>query len=233
MLEPSVGFFFIKEISPTTNWTFPSEMGNTIWLARTFPSRTACILCLLGRNWQQNGNPGHPRHTGGTDCLERSMSCFIFREVFAQLEKQAYQENCMVPADTNREVAGYTVDELLGFVPKTFGLKAFGERSVICLLEDIVRESMLYVPHIFKCHSNCLTLSTSQISQAAMAPPHFSIRWSGTSCVYSTVVPLSSFSWKIPRGVQAPQIWRKGWMSSPPPEQVIFRMLLKSLWELK
>jgi hypothetical protein len=55
----------------------------------------------------------------------------------------------MVPADTNREVAGYTIDELLGFVPETFGLKAFGERTVICLMEDIVRESMLYVTPVF------------------------------------------------------------------------------------
>jgi hypothetical protein len=55
-----------------------------------------------------------------------------------------YQETFMVPADTNREVAGYTVDELLSFVPETFGLKAFGERTVICLLEDIVRKSMSY-----------------------------------------------------------------------------------------
>ena len=77
-------------------------------------------------------------------------SCLVFHQVFAQLEDQAYEETYMVPADTNREVAGYTVDELLGFVPETFGMKAFGERTVICLLEDIVRESMSYVPHIFK-----------------------------------------------------------------------------------
>ena len=56
----------------------------------------------------------------------------------------------MVPADTNREVAVYTVDELLGFVTETFGMKAFGEHLVICLMDDIIRGSMLYVPHIFK-----------------------------------------------------------------------------------
>jgi len=118
--------------------------------------------------------------------------CLVFHEVFAQLEDQAYEETCMVPADTNREVAGYTVDELLGFVPETFGLKAFGERTVICLLEDIVRESMSYVPHIIKYHSNCLILSIIQIPQAAMAPPQVPIRRPGTSCIYSTVVPFSS-----------------------------------------
>ena len=87
--------------------------------------------------------------------------CFAFHQVFAQLEDQAYEETHMVPADTNREVAGYTVDELLSFVPETFGVKAFGERIVICLLEDLVRESMSYVPPIFKYRYNTLILSTS------------------------------------------------------------------------
>jgi hypothetical protein len=54
----------------------------------------------------------------------------------------------MVPADTNKEVAEYTVEELLSFVPETFGIKALGRRVVICLMEDTVRESMLYVPLI-------------------------------------------------------------------------------------
>ena len=66
---------------------------------------------------------------------------------FAQQEEQGYEETHMVPADTNKEVAGYTVEELLSFVPEAFGLKALGQRVVICLMEDAVRESMLYVPH--------------------------------------------------------------------------------------
>jgi len=68
--------------------------------------------------------------------------------ILAQREGQAYQETHMVPADTNKEVAGYTVEELLGFVPETFGMKALSRRIVICLMEDVVRESMLYVPLI-------------------------------------------------------------------------------------
>jgi hypothetical protein len=56
----------------------------------------------------------------------------------------------MVTADTNREVAGYTVDELISFVPENFGVKAFAERTVICLMEDVVRESMSCVSHVFK-----------------------------------------------------------------------------------
>jgi len=74
--------------------------------------------------------------------------------ILAQREGQAYQETHMVPADTNKEVAGYTVEELLSFVPETFGMKALSRRIVICLMEDFVRESMLYVPLI----SNIVTI---------------------------------------------------------------------------
>lgn len=91
--------------------------------------------------------------------------------VFAQQEEQAYEEIHMVPADTNKEVAGLTVEELLGPVPETFGLKAFGKRIVICLMEDIVRESTSYVFRISNHRSNRSMLSSSQVPQTAMAPP--------------------------------------------------------------
>jgi len=57
---------------------------------------------------------------------------------------EAYEETFMVPADTNRGLAAYTVDELIGFIPEIFGVKAFGKRLMICLMDDIVRESMSY-----------------------------------------------------------------------------------------
>ena len=49
----------------------------------------------------------------------------------------------MVPDPTNAEVASYTLDELLFAVPQAFGLKTFARRISICLLEDIVRVSMM------------------------------------------------------------------------------------------
>lgn len=51
----------------------------------------------------------------------------------------------MVPDPINAEVASYTLDELLFAVPKAFGLKTFARRISICLLEDAVRVSMLFV----------------------------------------------------------------------------------------
>lgn len=51
----------------------------------------------------------------------------------------------MVPSQTNHDVAGYTVDELLSAAPEALGMKAFGERVVICLLDEITRKAMMYV----------------------------------------------------------------------------------------
>ena len=82
----------------------------------------------------------------GLTAWSRVCPRFVVNEVFTQLENQAYEETYMIPADTNREVAGYTVGELLSHVPETLGMKAFGERATICLMEDTVRESMSCVP---------------------------------------------------------------------------------------
>ena len=68
--------------------------------------------------------------------------------VLARQEEQAYEETYMVPADTNKEVAGHSVEELLSSVPETFGLKEFCERIIICLMDDVVRESTSCVLHI-------------------------------------------------------------------------------------
>ncbi|KAF9467635.1 hypothetical protein BDZ94DRAFT_1318601 [Collybia nuda] len=54
-----------------------------------------------------------------------------------------YEKECMVPAQTNKDVAGYTTDELLHVIPETFGLKNFFRNISICLLEEPVRIAML------------------------------------------------------------------------------------------
>ena len=56
----------------------------------------------------------------------------------------------MVPDPTNAEVASYTLDELLFAVPYAFGLKKFAQRVSICLLEDVVRISMMFVNPLFQ-----------------------------------------------------------------------------------
>ena len=51
----------------------------------------------------------------------------------------------MVPDPINAKVASYTLDELLFAVPESFGLKTFAQRISICLLDDVVRVSMMFV----------------------------------------------------------------------------------------
>lgn len=56
----------------------------------------------------------------------------------------------MVPAQSNHELAEYTLDELLSAVPRVLGLKTFGKRVAICLMDDRVRVAMMYVVYYFE-----------------------------------------------------------------------------------
>jgi hypothetical protein len=49
----------------------------------------------------------------------------------------------MVPAQTNHDVAIYTINELLHVVPEAFGIHAFAVRVILCLIEDPVRVAMV------------------------------------------------------------------------------------------
>src|ERR1700722_6621248 len=49
----------------------------------------------------------------------------------------------MVPATSNRDIANFTVDEMLHSVPEIFGIKSFFKKLVICLLEERVRVGMM------------------------------------------------------------------------------------------
>ena len=69
----------------------------------------------------------------------------------------------MVPDPVNAEVASYTLDELLFAVPEAFGLKTFAQRISICLLEDAVRVSMLFVNLCLFLDCNALTLDNFRI----------------------------------------------------------------------
>ncbi|KAJ7117921.1 hypothetical protein C8R43DRAFT_1036904 [Mycena crocata] len=55
----------------------------------------------------------------------------------------AYEEEYMVPAQTNHDVAKHTTGELLFMVPQAFGLRSFFEGITGSLLEDRVRIAMM------------------------------------------------------------------------------------------
>ncbi|KAJ6602380.1 hypothetical protein DFH09DRAFT_1124747 [Mycena vulgaris] len=56
---------------------------------------------------------------------------------------RTYEEEHMVPAQTNYDVANHTTDELLFMVPHKFGLRSFFEGITRSLLEDKVRIAMM------------------------------------------------------------------------------------------
>ena len=58
---------------------------------------------------------------------------------------QAYEVKNLIPAETNKVVAEYTMAELLSAVPVRFSLLSFASRVAFCLLEDRVRVGMMYV----------------------------------------------------------------------------------------
>ncbi|KAH9475208.1 Mycophenolic acid biosynthesis cluster protein B [Psilocybe cubensis] len=45
---------------------------------------------------------------------------------------------------SNHDLAGFTLEELLSAVPEFGGLKSFARRLAICAMDDIVREAMMY-----------------------------------------------------------------------------------------
>ncbi|KAK1226004.1 hypothetical protein PQX77_000663 [Marasmius sp. AFHP31] len=55
-----------------------------------------------------------------------------------------YEDKYMVPAQTNHDVANFTLEELIYVVPEAFGLKNFARKASIAILEDNVRIAMKY-----------------------------------------------------------------------------------------
>ena len=59
--------------------------------------------------------------------------------------KQEYEDQYMVPAQTNKEVAFYTTEELVHTLPDAFGIKNLARKLVVCVLAENVRVAMMYV----------------------------------------------------------------------------------------
>jgi len=76
------------------------------------------------------------------------------------LWSKEYEISCMVPNPTNADVASYSMDELLFAFPRAFGLKTLAQRISICLLEDIVRVSMMQPEQPWYLHALLKLLSS-------------------------------------------------------------------------
>ncbi|ESK92462.1 hypothetical protein Moror_4499 [Moniliophthora roreri MCA 2997] len=55
---------------------------------------------------------------------------------------QEYEERAMYPAQTNHDVAWYTLEELIHVLPETLGVRNFARKLAIAMLDDNVREAM-------------------------------------------------------------------------------------------
>jgi hypothetical protein len=58
---------------------------------------------------------------------------------------EAYERDYMVPNEINAVVAEQTINLVLQNVPDVLGLKYFGRQIVLCMLEERLRDAMLYV----------------------------------------------------------------------------------------
>ncbi|KAF8883027.1 hypothetical protein BD779DRAFT_1444405 [Infundibulicybe gibba] len=81
---------------------------------------------------------------------------------------RAYEAEYMVPAQTNHDVAGYTVEELLYALPERFGIKNLGKRITTCLLDEPVRIAMMQPAQPRYLHF---------VARMALQSMHFAQRW--------------------------------------------------------
>lgn len=68
-----------------------------------------------------------------------TLPCYLH----ATLSIQAYEQQAMVPAQSNNDVAEGTTNELLHAAPEAFGIKDFLRRITVCLLDERVRIAMM------------------------------------------------------------------------------------------
>ncbi|KAF8151753.1 hypothetical protein B0H34DRAFT_139014 [Crassisporium funariophilum] len=119
---------------------------------------------------------------------------------------QDYERTHMMQDEVNKEVAGYTLDELLVAVPDALGLKTFGQRVSVCLMEEPLRVAMLQPEQPRWLHA----FVDSQLAAVA-----FIQRW--------FLLPRCSYKWPIdvrlpkvkPNATTCPRLHPNKWAARP------------------
>ncbi|KAJ7119562.1 hypothetical protein C8R44DRAFT_982262 [Mycena epipterygia] len=116
----------------------------------------------------------------------------------------AYEEEYMVPAQTNHDVAKHTTAELLFMVPEAFGLRSFFEGITVSLLEERVRIAMMQ-PEAPKYASYLVrgTLGIVAFTQRYLLPP----RWKPFAIVHIDLPQMQSDT--------VPRLYPTKWASKP------------------
>ncbi|EAU83510.2 hypothetical protein CC1G_04766 [Coprinopsis cinerea okayama7 len=88
---------------------------------------------------------------------------------------QAYEQEYMVPAKSNHQVAKLTTGELVEGVPNVLGLRTFVERITVCLVEERVRVAMMQPSQPWYLHAfTSAVLHTSGFVQRWFCLPRIS-----------------------------------------------------------
>ncbi|KAH8834400.1 hypothetical protein DL96DRAFT_1522092 [Flagelloscypha sp. PMI_526] len=100
---------------------------------------------------------------------------------------KTYERTSMLPAESNREVADYTLAELLHVVPNAFGIKAFAKRVAYAVLEPRVRIAMLYPEQPWYIHA---------LLAGIMGIHKYGSRWLALPKVWPTVFTDNKTPWR-------------------------------------
>ena len=174
------GLFSKGCILATSDLSAYLEMDRALWMAGALPNGVWGILHLLGWNRETDEYVRCPWVLGSNDTMELGVSSF----------KPWYPY--MIPAEPYKEVAEYTMVELLSALPICSGLQSFAVRVVLCLLEGRARVGMMYVfPQTAWCSPSIL--SPPQAAYSAMVHPCFNMWWTA-QCWFllPRIYPLSS-----------------------------------------
>ena len=109
--------------------------------------------------------------------------------------RQDHEVKNMIAAETNKEVAEYTMAKLLSAVPIRFGLRSFAVRVSLCLLEDRVRVGMMYV---FPQTARRSPVQYSPYHHRQPAPPWF---------IYASTRGIVAINWTAQRWFLLPRMY--------------------------
>ncbi|KAJ7578033.1 hypothetical protein C8J56DRAFT_1060717 [Mycena floridula] len=113
-----------------------------------------------------------------------------------------YEEEYMVPAQSNHDVAGHTTEELLHVLPEAFGIKNFARRLSVCALEEHVRKAMMFP----KQPRYLYALLEGILHSVSFVQYHFCLpRTSGSSAIHKEM-PKFGGDGKCPR--MSPTRWQ-------------------------
>lgn len=117
----------------------------------------------------------------------------------------AYEESHMLPAESNKNMAEFTMRGLHNVLPRFFGLGNFFGRLTICLLDERVRIAMMQETQPWYMH----TIMRSILYAVAFVQRWLSLPRSNASCIVDISEP------EMPADGSCPRLYPKDWVRNP------------------